>query len=33
VLTGLGKRIAPDVEGLAVQDRASLEAAVKGNPC
>jgi [acyl-carrier-protein] S-malonyltransferase len=33
VLTGLDKRIAPEVEGLAVQDSASLDAAVKGNPC
>jgi len=33
VLTGLAKRIAPDLEGLAVQDCASLDAAVKGNPC
>jgi len=33
VLTGLAKRIAPEVEGLAVQDSASLDAAVKGNPC
>jgi [acyl-carrier-protein] S-malonyltransferase len=33
VLTGLDKRIAPELEGVAVQDSASLDAAVKGNPC
>lgn len=33
VLTGLDKRIAAEVEGLAVQDSASLDAAVKGAPC
>ena len=33
VLTGLDKRIAPEVEGVALQDSASLDAAVKGNPC
>lgn len=33
VLTGLGKRIAPDVEGFALQDCASLDAAVKANAC
>jgi [acyl-carrier-protein] S-malonyltransferase len=33
VLTGLDKRIAPEVEGQALQDSASIDAAVKGNPC
>jgi [acyl-carrier-protein] S-malonyltransferase len=33
VLTGLNKRIAPQLECVAVQDSASLEAAVKGSLC
>lgn len=33
VLTGLNKRIAAELECVAVQDSASLEAAVKGSPC
>ena len=33
VLTGLNKRIAAQLECVAVQDSASLEAAVKGSPC
>jgi [acyl-carrier-protein] S-malonyltransferase len=33
ILTGLNKRIAAELQCVAVQDSASLEAAVKGSPC